>query len=175
MRIFMKKQILFVNIAVFLPLLFGCATTQKNVIKSTQCKDANWQTVGYQEGLSGHFESQLTKHQAICKNNPPIVADWQTGYTQGLAKYCTPLRAYQLGREGISFNNVCPKNLTLDLLKSHDEGYLLYQRERLLEQMYYQNWHPFGSGRFGYPFHHLPSRHFVPNYVDLPSLDNKSY
>lgn len=173
MRNFMKKQILFVSVLGLLPLLFGCATTQKTSIKPKQCQIANWQTVGYQDGLNGNPANQFGKYQQICTKNPPVAIEWQTGYQQGLAKYCTPLRAYQLGREGFAFHNVCPQNLTLDLLKSHDEGYAIYQRERLLEQMY-DNGRPFGFGSFGYPYHRFSPRQFVPNYIDLPFFDNKS-
>lgn len=163
----MKKSIFWLT-GLALPLLFGCATTPKPTLKPNQCQTANWQNIGYQDGLLGLSKSHLNKHQEACLT--VIADDWQKGYEQGLKKYCTPLRAYQLGREGFAFNNVCPTDLTLDLLKAHDEGYAHYQRERVLEQLY-DDWYPFGYGRFGYPYNHFYNpRHYntptLPKYVD---------
>lgn len=164
----MKKQMLFVILACGLPILFGCVSNPKPTLKPSQCLSANWQTIGYQDGLLGVLSDHFSKHQQACQPIATALNDWQKGYEQGLQKYCTPLRAYQLGREGFAFNNVCPQHLLLDLLKSHDEGYTHYQRERMLQQMY-DDWYPFGFGRWAYPYSRFyPHTPTLPKYVDLP-------
>lgn len=171
----MKKQILLLSMVVGLSLLVGCATNPKATLSPKQCQTANWQDIGYQDGLLGVSSNHFAKHQNACQPVVTALDNWKTGYEQGLKKYCTPLRAYQLGREGFAFNNVCPQEILLDLLKSHDEGYAHYQRERLLEQMR-DDWYPFGFGRFGYPYsrfypplYHTPT---LPKYVDLPNQNS---
>lgn len=171
MRILMKNQMLFCTVALTIFSLTGCATTPKPTLTTTQCQSANWQAIGYQDGLLGRSADFIQKHREACGSLPVVKTEWQQGREAGLQKYCTPLRAYQLGREGFAFNNVCPPDMTLDLLKSHDEGYAHYQRERALQDFYYNDWYPFGWGR--YPYGLMLPRRFVsptlPNYVDLPA------
>lgn len=146
-------------------------------------------TVGLSRRFAWAFGGFFDKHRQACRTTADpqhqnVTADltanltaWQQGREQGLAQYCTPLRAYQLGREGFAFNNVCPPEKTLDLLKAHDEGYSFYQREQTLQQLWYDDWYPFGWGRpyWGRPhfYPRYPSRfsHFatptLPPYVDL--------
>ncbi|WP_394260974.1 DUF2799 domain-containing protein [Moraxella boevrei] len=193
----MKNQSLFCCVARFgvmfgavsSLILTGCATTPKPTLTPKQCQTVSWQQLGYQDGLLGRSADFFDKHRQACRTTADpqhqnVTADltanltaWQQGREQGLAQYCTPLRAYQLGREGFAFNNVCPPEKTLDLLKAHDEGYSFYQREQTLQQLWYDDWYPFGWGRpyWGRPhfYPRYPSRfsHFatptLPPYVDL--------
>lgn len=118
-------------------LVSGCATTSR--LKPEQCLSADWQAIGYQDGLLGRATDYITRHAERCSKIgvAPNRASWEQGYSQGLKRYCTPLRAYQLGREGIALNNVCPPDQMLDLLKAHDEGNYYYQLSENWE--YYSN------------------------------------
>lgn len=132
----------------------GCATLGGG-LTPTQCQQSNWQTIGYQDGLLGRSQDYIQKHIKQCAkaNTTPNQQQWRQGREEGLKRYCTPLRAYQLGREGYDYNDVCPQSMTLDLLKAHDEGYLNYQREQRLNQLWYNTdpfWgSPFYGSRFG--------------------------
>ena len=132
----------------------GCATLGGG-LTPTQCQQSNWQTIGYQDGLLGRSQDYIQKHIKQCAkaNTVPDQQQWRQGREEGLKRYCTPLRAYQLGREGYDYNDVCPQSMTLDLLKAHDEGYLNYQREQRLNQLWYNTdpfWgSPFYGSRFG--------------------------
>lgn len=162
--------------------LAGCATM--GGLSPAQCQQSNWQTIGYQDGLMGRSADYIQKHIKQCAkaNAAPNQQLWQQGREAGLKRYCTPLRAYQLGREGFDYNDVCPQSMTLTLLKAHDEGYLNYQREQTLQQLWDNNDRFWGSpfdgsySRFGgwggwsrpyYP-RVMPSGNY-PNYIDSQS------
>lgn len=146
----------------------GCASQRQ--LSAKQCANTDWQAVGYQDGANGLDATAITRHQQACAASGvlPNVAAWQQGQQAGHKQYCTPLRAYQLGREGIAYRNICPPEQTLDLLKAHDAGYLNYQREQLLEQLWYDN-DPFwnGWGRFG-GFGHVGGRYLPPRVRQTP-------
>lgn len=156
--------------------LTGCATTRLN---SNQCQQGDWQAIGYQDGLMGQPASYFHHHIKTCTNVniSQQQALWEKGRQAGIERYCTPLRAYQLGREGIEYKNVCPTDKTLDLLKAHDEGYYYYQREKDW-QYFHTGYDPYWGnrwGRIGY------SPNIVPDYVPLSNdtqkqkkIDNQS-
>lgn len=146
-------------------VLSGCATTglSKQQCQQLTQNSTDWQKVGLQDGLMGRDASYFNQHLQSCSalvqaNATPtqIFSSyqklWEQGRQQGIKQYCTPLRAYQLGREGIAYNNICPPEQTVELLKAHDEGYYNYQREQLLYDMD-DDFFPFGWGygsRYGY-------------------------
>lgn len=148
----------------------GCASQRQ--LSAKQCANTDWQAVGYQDGANGLDATAITRHQQACAASGvlPNVAAWQQGQQAGHKQYCTPLRAYQLGREGIAYRNICPPEQTLDLLKAHDAGYLNYQREQLLEQLWYDNdpfWEDWGWGRLG-GFGHVGRRYLPPRIRQTP-------
>lgn len=162
-----------------LPLvLTACATT--GGLKPEQCQSVDWQGIGFQDGLLGRDASFISRHAERCGKVGvnPNQALWEQGRQSGLKRYCTPLRAYQLGREGINYSNVCPSEQMLELIKAHDEGYHNYQREQTLNEFWYDEdpfWHtgwgsPFyrrhGYGRVG-GWMRVPTPRTVPDYIDM--------
>lgn len=157
-----------------LSALVATSCTSQRQLSAKQCANIDWQAVGYQDGANGLDATAITRHQQACAASGvlPNVAAWQQGQQAGHKQYCTPLRAYQLGREGIAYRNTCPPEQTLDLLKAHDAGYLNYQREQLLEQLWYDNdpfWNGWGWGwgRFG-GFGHVGGRYLPPRVRQTP-------
>lgn len=132
--------------------LTGCATLNGGITQA-QCTQGDWRAIGYQDGLMGRDASYLNRHAKHCPaaTTASNQALWQQGRAQGLTRYCTPLRAYQLGREGIDYHPVCPPAQMLELLKAHDEGYYNYQREQTLNQLWHDPFEmdPFWGTRFG--------------------------
>ena len=170
----MQKLMLSGLMAASALIITGCATTSG--LKPEQCKAGDWQAIGYQDGLMGRDANYITRHTDRCGKvgvapNQPL---WEQGRQEGLKRYCTPLRAYQLGREGIAYNNVCPADQMLELLKAHDEGNYYYQLNQSWDYFNY-GYDPFWGDRWwgspfysGYPwgrFSPLPYPRVVPNYV----------
>lgn len=180
--------------AVFTTLaITGCATTTATGLTKTQCEQLNlnatdWQKLGEQDGLMGREAGYFTKHLQGCgkvTNMSPTVMStptavvaqnqqaWEAGRQAGLKHYCTPLRAYQLGREGFSYQNVCPQAQMVELLKANDEGLYNYQRTQG-----YSSWndgfYSFGwgyGGRYYAPPMYMPMPRVLPNYVPFSNAE----
>lgn len=153
-------------ITVAIVAMTGCATTTG--LSKYQCEQlaqnsTDWQKLGEQDGLMGRGAGYFAKHLQACgkvTNMSPTVMTtptafvaqnqqaWEAGRQAGLKKYCTPLRAYQLGREGFSYHNVCPQAQMVELLKANDEGLYNYQREQNLRD-WDDDFFPFGWGYGG--------------------------
>lgn len=91
-------------------LLAGCATMTKE-----QCLEANatsWEHIGYVDGGNGHDpDSRLAMHRDACKEVRvlPDRSSYMVGWKNGLVNYCTPEKAYEVGRSGASGNSrLCP-------------------------------------------------------------------
>lgn len=149
-----------IAIAVLTMAITGCATTTG--LSKSQCEQlsqnsTNWQKIGEQDGLMGRDIAYFNQHFQACSkatglqttvpttNQTLWQSQWETGRQAGLKKYCTPLRAYQLGREGFSYQNVCPPEQMVELLKANDEGLYNYQREQNLRD-WNDEFFPFGWG-----------------------------
>lgn len=94
-------------------LLTGCATMSKE-----QCLEAgatSWEHIGYVDGGDGHEpDSRLAMHRDACKE-VRIIPDrnsYMVGWRNGLVNYCTPEKAYEVGRSGYSSNSrLCPPEI----------------------------------------------------------------
>lgn len=149
-------------ITVAIVAMSGCATTTG--LSKYQCaqlaqNSTDWQKLGEQDGLMGRGADYFIEHLQSCSQKLNQNATqtaistanqtrWEQGRQAGLKKYCTPLRAYQLGREGFSYHNVCPQAQMVELLKANDEGLYNYQREQNLRD-WDDDFFPFGWGYGG--------------------------
>ena len=132
-------------------LLSGCATTQS--LTPAQCQASNWHEVGYQDGLRGRSGAYFGHYMSRCATVGTAVPSrvrWEAGRQAGLGKYCTPLNAYKLGREGYDWQPVCPLEGIDKLEEAYAQGRYYYLRNRDLN--YLSSPYPFGYGRFGYPW-----------------------
>jgi hypothetical protein len=77
--------------------LSGCASLSEG-----ECRSANWEDVGIRDGANGRPEEYLIEHSKACSkvSVSPDRAAWLKGREQGLERFCTPYRAYQIGESG---------------------------------------------------------------------------
>lgn len=89
-------------------VLGGCVT-----MSESQCRTADWRTVGYHDGESGYPRERLADHQESCAKAGvlPDAKAYFAGHTQGLWVYCTPENALRVGLAGESYRDVCPPEL----------------------------------------------------------------
>lgn len=130
-------------------LLTGCATTPK--ITSQQCQQGNWQDIGERDGIQGRSGAYFGQYVAACSNitpSSPARQQWETGRQKGLGKYCTELNAYKLGREGYSWQPVCPLEGIEKLEEAYSQGRYYYLRQRDMD--YLSTPYPWSYGHFGY-------------------------
>ncbi len=113
------------KLASFLSLIFtlivagACSTTQV-----AQCHEPDWYELGRQTGALGHPMKLNSDSQLICKDsNPEINSQLYTnGHRAGLIDYCKPTNAFELGRSGINYDNICPIEYESKFLVSYYNG-----------------------------------------------------
>lgn len=99
--------------------VIACAPLSKD-----QCQAANWQQIGYQNGLKGRDAARFEEERRACAEHG-LGADatgWKLGYAQGLGLYCRPEHGYDIGRRGGSYGDVCPPDLDAHFRPAYEDG-----------------------------------------------------
>jgi hypothetical protein len=93
--------------------LSGCASLSKS-----ECLSANWQDIGIRDGANGQPEEYLIQHSTACAKVgvAPDRERWLAGREQGLERFCTPQRAYQIGEYGGGFDAAICRNFDQERL-----------------------------------------------------------
>ncbi len=121
-------------------LVSGCATMGKN-----ECLNAQWQSVGYEDGAKGYNASRIGEYRKSCAeyNVTPNLEAYMQGRLQGLAQWCTPSNGYYQGTRGAVYNGICPEALESDFELAMSEGRAVYDyqkaihdREMLIKRLY---------------------------------------
>lgn len=86
-------------------LLAGCATG----MSKDECALADWQTIGYEDGLRGLPAERIGAHRVACAKHQvaPNLAAYTGGRERGLREYCQPKNGFRAGLQGASYGNVC--------------------------------------------------------------------
>lgn len=105
-------------------LLSSCATLSRQ-----ECLTADWQSIGYTDGVAGYSGHRLQNHSKACAKVgvSPNLTQWEAGRQQGLKQYCTLTNAYKLGLQGYSLNSVCPTNDAAPLENTNYDGRRIYR------------------------------------------------
>jgi hypothetical protein len=94
----MNRSLAFPALALLaLASLSGCAS-----ISESECMSANWEDIGIRDGANGRPEEYLIEHSKACSkvSVSPNRTAWLKGREQGLERFCTPYRVYQIGESG---------------------------------------------------------------------------
>lgn len=107
-------------------VLQGCASMSRN-----ECMTADWYTIGYESGIRGQRESQVSEHRKACAEHgvTPNLARYLEGREAGMQKFCEPGNGYRLGRAGTGYAGVCPSRVEGDFLRSYRAGRELYDMQ----------------------------------------------
>jgi uncharacterized protein DUF2799 len=98
----------------------GCASLSKS-----ECLNANWQDIGVRDGANGQPEEYLIQHSTACAKVgvAPDRERWLAGREQGLERFCTPQRAYQIGEYGGGFDAAICRNFDQErLFDAYNKG-----------------------------------------------------
>ena len=114
------------------PILAACATLDEG-----ECRAGNWRNIGENDGIAGRTASHISNHAEACAEFGirPNVAEWEDGRQSGLKHYCTPHRAYSLGRNGRHLSPVCPADQVEELNYENQRGFRLFHIEREIDQI----------------------------------------
>lgn len=99
--------------------LAGCAT-----LNEAECRSADWQAIGYEDGVAGRPATRLAAHRKACAKHDvqPDLAAYTAGRDAGLQRYCQPHSGYWAGLEGAAYHGVCPAHLLDAFLPAYAYG-----------------------------------------------------
>ena len=104
-------------------VISGCATLGKD-----ECLNADWLTIGYEDGSKGYPASRIGSHREDCAKHgiSPDFNRYEQGRLKGLREYCTPQKGYIWGTSGKQYAYVCPPNLEPAFLEGYHRGKIVY-------------------------------------------------
>jgi hypothetical protein len=107
--------------------LGSCATMSED-----QCLAGAWGEVGLADGRAGHGPGRLQSHAEACAKVGvvPDEAIYFAAREQGLRSYCIPANGFQVGRNGSSYEGVCPTSVEGSFLEAYRDGQVLGAAER---------------------------------------------
>jgi hypothetical protein len=108
-----------VLLPVLVLLMSACASLSED-----ECRYADWQTIGFQDGSRGYPADRIGSHRKACAEHGvmPDMAAYQQGRDQGLVHYCTAANGVKTGRSGHSYRGVCPAELQADFQIGYSLG-----------------------------------------------------
>ena len=113
-------------------LISSCTTLNKS-----ECREADWQTIGLEDGAKGHPLTYISKHRKACAEYgvTPDLDQYRLGHNAGLKRFCTPANGFKQGRAGRSYNDVCPVELEGRFLAGYDTGHELHELKSEIDRM----------------------------------------
>jgi hypothetical protein len=100
-------------------VLGGCAS-----LTEQQCRTADWYAIGERDGRDGYGDGRIDEHAKACAELgiEPDRTSWAAGRADGLARYCTPRRGYEVGESGGLYGGVCGPETEPGFLRGYDVG-----------------------------------------------------
>ena len=110
-------------------VVFAFSGACSTVMSESDCVNADWQSIGEQDGTSGAPDSIFEDRFKRCSkfNIAANTEAYQLGRTAGLKKYCTPAAGFETGKAGNLYQNVCPAETEAAFLAEYELGAKLYQ------------------------------------------------
>lgn len=93
-----------------------------------QCRAANWEEVGFQDGLRGRSPQRLTAYREDCGKIgiKPDEGRWRIGHLRAIPIYCSPDNAVRAGVEGWAYEGICPPEIEAGFLNRYRAGRAVY-------------------------------------------------
>ncbi len=101
------------------------------------CANTDWYEIGRQDGAKGLSEDQLELRLRSCVPNQRerVAQLYLTGRNVGLVDYCSPTNAFNLGRNGQAYTQVCPHPMERDFLREYRRGQRVFELEQANRQL----------------------------------------
>lgn len=112
-------------------MLAGCAT-----LSEQQCRQADWDGIGLQDGRRGYPPLRIVEHQKACApyEIEPDWAAYESARARGVTHYCRATVGFEEGRRGRGYWNVCPFGSGETFLSGYRRGYDLYRVRKDLDE-----------------------------------------
>jgi hypothetical protein len=113
------RRLVLVGAAVLLAAsqMAGCSSG----MSKDQCAVADWNMIGYEDGLHGFPADRVGVHRVACAKYQvtPNLAAYTQGRERGLAEYCQPKNGFRVGLYGAGYANVCSGAVETAFVDSH--------------------------------------------------------
>jgi len=108
----------------FLISFSGCAT-----LNESECKTANWEIIGLEDGSQGRPTSYIGEHRQACAEYKvvPDLDAYLKGRTAGLLQFCTAAKGYQQAVSGQANKQICPSDLAPDFNSGYARGIKVFK------------------------------------------------
>ena len=110
----------------------GCASMSGN-----ECKTADWESVGYQDGTRGYNSGRVAEHSEACAK-VGITPDrelYEEGRNRGLEEFCTGRNGVRVGEQGGAYSGVCPLHLEPGFMRGYDIGRQLHDARDYMDRL----------------------------------------
>jgi hypothetical protein len=124
-------RIKFLAMTAIILLLSNCANMNKS-----DCLNADWQLIGFEDGNFGKNESHISQHRKECAEHgvTPDLMDYRNGHFDGSKRFCTANNGFSRGRHGKDYSRSCPEQFEAEFLKGFSDGQTLYGLKKILSQ-----------------------------------------
>ena len=104
-------------------LVSGCAT-----LNESECRSADWRTIGYEDGAQGKSAARIGEYRKACANHgiAPDLPAYQHGRDDGLRQFCRPQNGFRLGEQGLHYGGICPSHLEPEFYSAYEAGKRIY-------------------------------------------------
>ena len=128
----LKNLTLWLTTLALLFLISGCAT-----MNASECKNADWEMIGFEDGGEGRLPTYLGDHRQACAeyNITPDMNAYLRGHANGVRQFCTELNGFALGEKGLGYNGVCPPELEGLFLSGYRVGQEFYDLSRIMDKL----------------------------------------
>lgn len=113
-------------------LLAGCAT-----LSEPECRTADWQMIGLEDGASGRNISYLAEHRSACAEYSitPNRQAYIEGHNQGVRRFCRAANGFEQGKIGYQYEGICPADLEAEFLYEYQQGYKVFRIQQEIDQL----------------------------------------
>jgi hypothetical protein len=103
--------------------LSGCAS-----MNETECRVADWRTIGYEDGAQGYSGNRIGQYRKDCGKHgvTPNLDEYTAGRDQGLREFCKPANGFRVGARGNDYAGQCPADMDNDFVSAYQTGRQLY-------------------------------------------------
>ncbi len=107
----------------FIGAIQGCATMNKS-----ECLGADWRIVGLEDGSAGKPLANIGRHREACAEHEvnPVLDHYKQGHSEGVRRFCTPHKGFQVGLRGRGHSDVCPADLRNEFIVAYEDGLELH-------------------------------------------------
>jgi hypothetical protein len=127
-----RARFALICLALMASLAIGCSSGMGR----DQCANADWQMIGFEDGLRGMPAERISVHRVACAKHQvtPDLAAYLAGRDKGLVEYCQPKNGFRVGLHGVGYANVCSGPAEPNFVSSYRYGRQIYDARSELRQ-----------------------------------------